>query len=179
MTENKRFTIDDESDIIEFDWHNNEYIADYMWGDGKSWDRLCNRLNELNDENTRLKDEVYDWKASAEDYLQLGKVLQKENKELKEENEQLKQSYKEFEDECQSTFNAMSRKQNDLYRKNFKLKEENERLKRINKGQELEIVRLHKLADRMSGVLRELGIYDVYDDETIEEIKNKVKGDCE
>ena len=99
--------------------------------------------------------------------------------ELNDENEQLKQSYKEFEDECQSTFNAMSRKQNDLYRKNFKLKEENERLKRINKGQELEIVRLHKLADRMSGVLRELGIYDVYDDETIEEIKNKVKGDCE
>jgi len=49
--------------------------------------------------------------------------------ELVEENEQLKQSYKEFEDECQSTFNAMSRKQNDLYRKNFKLKEENEQLK--------------------------------------------------
>lgn len=49
--------------------------------------------------------------------------------ELAEENEQLKQSYKEFEDECQSTFNAMSRKQNDLYRKNFKLKEENEKLK--------------------------------------------------
>jgi len=49
---------------------------------------------------------------------------------LAKENEQLKQSYKEFEDECQSTFNAMSRKQNDLYRKNFKLKEENERLRR-------------------------------------------------
>jgi len=48
---------------------------------------------------------------------------------LAKENEQLKQSYKEFEDECQSTFNAMSRKQNDLYRKNFKLKEENEQLK--------------------------------------------------
>ena len=49
--------------------------------------------------------------------------------ELNDENEQLKQSYKEFEDECQSTFNSMSRKQNDLYRKNFKLKEENEQLK--------------------------------------------------
>lgn len=48
---------------------------------------------------------------------------------LEKENEQLKQSYKEFEDECQSTFNAMNRKQNDLYRKNFKLKEENEQLK--------------------------------------------------
>ena len=53
--------------------------------------------------------------------------------ELNNENEQLKQSYKEFEDECQSTFNAMNRKQNDLYRKNFKLKEENEQLKVINK----------------------------------------------
>lgn len=59
------------------------------------------------------------------------------------------------------------------------LQKENERLKRINKGQELEIVRLHKLADAMSGVLRELGIYNVYDDETIEEIKNKIKGDVE
>ena len=51
--------------------------------------------------------------------------------QLSDENEQLKQSYKEFEDECQSTFNAMSRKQNDLYRKNFKLKEENEQLKQF------------------------------------------------
>ena len=57
------------------------------------------------------------------------------------------------------------------------LNDENERLKRINKGQELEIVRLHKLADAMSSVLRELGIYDVYDDEKIEKIKNKVRGD--
>lgn len=57
------------------------------------------------------------------------------------------------------------------------LNDKNKRLKQINKGQELEIKRLHNLADRMSGVLRELGIYDVYDNETIEEIKNKVKGD--
>ena len=28
-----------------------------MWGDGKSWDRLCNRLNELYDENKELKEE--------------------------------------------------------------------------------------------------------------------------
>lgn len=49
--------------------------------------------------------------------------------ELNDENEQLKESYKEFEDECQSLFNAMNSKQNDLYRKNFKLREENERLK--------------------------------------------------
>ena len=51
--------------------------------------------------------------------------------DLLNENEQLKQSYKEFEDECQSTFNAMNRTQNDLYRKNFKLKKENEQLKQF------------------------------------------------
>ena len=51
--------------------------------------------------------------------------------DLLNENEQLKQSYKEFEDECQSTFNAMNRTQDDLYRKNFKLKEENEKLKQF------------------------------------------------
>ena len=51
---------------------------------------------------------------------------------LNDENEQLKQSYKEFEDECQSTLNTMNRKQNDLYRKIFKLKEENEQLKQRN-----------------------------------------------
>ena len=136
MTENKRFTIDDESDIIEFDWHNNEYIADYMWGDGKSWDRLCNRLNELNDENTRLKDEVYDWKASAEDYLQLGKVLQKENKELKKtvnyfaeicacsietlnEDERLKKEHSAI----------ICTEMQKLLKENKELKEENEQLK--------------------------------------------------
>ena len=54
MTE-KRFTMDDESDIIEFDWNTNEYIDDFMWGDGKSWDRVCNRLNELYEENKQLK----------------------------------------------------------------------------------------------------------------------------
>ena len=57
--------------------------------------------------------------------------LCKDMNTLNDENEQLKQSYKEFEEECQSTFNAMSRKQNDLYRKNFKLKEENEQLKQF------------------------------------------------
>lgn len=74
--------------------------------------------------------------------------------QLKKENEQLKQSYKEFEDECQSTFNAMSRKQDDLYRKNFKLKEENEQLK-----QELKIYR--KVANCSNC---EYQNYDWYDD---------------
>lgn len=61
---------------------------------------------------------------------------------------------------------------NKLYNENMELKKENERLKKVNKGQELEITRLHNLADAMSGALRELGVYDVYDNEKIDEIKN-------
>ena len=73
-----------------------------------------------------------------EDEYQVGFVNCDEDVFLKlvnkiaDENKQLKQSYKEFEDECQSTFNAMNRNQNDLYRKIFKLKEENEQLKQYN-----------------------------------------------
>ena len=57
MTE-KRFMIDNESDIIEFNYNTNEYIQDFMWADGKSWDRICNRLNELFDENEQLKSQL-------------------------------------------------------------------------------------------------------------------------
>ena len=59
MTE-KRFLIDNESDIIEFDDDTNEYIQDFMWADGKSWDRICNRLNELFDEVEQLKQDNID-----------------------------------------------------------------------------------------------------------------------
>ena len=82
----------------------------------------CNLMNELHDECEFLKIDNEALEDGATKYAELY------HKSLKE-NEQLKQSYKEFEDECQSTFNAMSRKQNDLYRKNFKLKEENEQFK--------------------------------------------------
>lgn len=57
------------------------------------------------------------------------------------------------------------------------LSEENEKLKKYDKGQELEIVRLHNLADAMSAVLRELGIYDVYNDEQIENVKRRIIND--
>lgn len=56
-----------------------------------------------------------------------------------------------------------------------KLTDENEKLKKSKKGQELEIVRLHHLADAMSGVLRELGIYDVYNKEQINKVKKELK----
>ena len=54
------------------------------------------------------------------------------------------------------------------------LQKENEQLKQQKKGQELEIVRLHKLADAMSGFLRELGIYDVYNKEQINNVKKRL-----
>lgn len=81
---------------------------------------VVDKLNALHEENQSLKFQL--------DECRNNKLFSR--RQLEKENEQLKQSYKEFEDECQSTFNAMSRKQNDLYRKNFKLKEENEQLKK-------------------------------------------------
>ena len=68
----------------------------------------------------------------AEKIIQELNELVETNRELYKDNKQLKQSYKEFEDECQSTFNAMNRTQNVLYHKNFKLKEEIEQLKQHN-----------------------------------------------
>lgn len=83
---------------------------------------IVEKWNKLADENEQLRKDVARYRGNFRE-------MEDVKCELAEENEQLKQSYKEFEDECQSTFNAMSRKQNDLYRKNFKLKEENEQLK--------------------------------------------------
>lgn len=40
-------------------------------------------MRYLVNENKQLKDDVYDWKASAEDYLKIGKSLKKENEQLK------------------------------------------------------------------------------------------------
>ena len=119
MTENKRFVNIGNEIHLNGEWWcsaNGEHCADV----------ITTALNELNDENEQLKNMVrhnyVEHKRCVNNYVD--KI-----KEVEKENEQLKQSYKEFEDECQSTFNAMSRKQNDLYRKNFKLKEENEQLK--------------------------------------------------
>lgn len=64
---------------------------------------------------------------------------------------------------------------NRLYSKYSSLKMKNEKLKRYNKSQELEIVRLHKLADAMSGILKEFGVYDVYNKEQVDSVKEKLK----
>ena len=55
------------------------------------------------------------------------------------------------------------------------LHEENQSKDKIIKGQELEIIRLHGLADAMSGALRELGVYDVYNKEQIQSVKERLK----
>lgn len=97
MIENKRFTIDNESDIIEFDWHNNEYIDDFMWSDGKSWDRVCNRLNELYEENEQLKKQLECSREEADDYCEelMGRdefvrLYKRQRDDALKENEELK-----------------------------------------------------------------------------------------
>lgn len=84
-------------------------------------------------------------------------LFAEENQELRTKNNTYIQDVKEYREE------------------NTHLKLENEKLKKSKKGQELEIVRLHHLADAMSGVLRELGIYDVYNKEQINKVKKELK----
>ena len=126
MTETKRFLIDDAGELIDL---KNFKFIDYG-------DECCKLLNKLHEENERLK--KYNNKLMKQPLLfdvqtipNTMEIMEANNK-LEEENEQLKQSYKEFEDECQFTFNAMNRTQNVLYHKNFKLKEEIEQLKQHN-----------------------------------------------
>jgi len=73
-----------------------EHIVDHT-GRLYSDSEVADLLNELNDENKELKDEVFDWKASAEDYLKLGKSLQKENNVLKEEIKTLRYRLSSYE----------------------------------------------------------------------------------
>ena len=71
MTE-KRFQIDDDGDISEFE--NQQWIGCWEYGNGKHWDDLCNKLNQLYDENEWLKEGLEDhrkmhekWKEEALD----------------------------------------------------------------------------------------------------------------
>ena len=113
MTENKRFERI-YADVDVFCRDRNAKEASQLI-EREDYDRIVDLLNEQHEQIERLKMNF--------------RALDEVKCELAEENEQLKQSYNEFEDECQSTFNAMNRKQNDLYRKIFKLKDENEQLK--------------------------------------------------
>lgn len=79
-------------DMGRFHWDRAlEKIIDYETCESYYDDECVEILNDINyqnfkleKENKKLKDEVYGWKASAEDYLKLGKSLLKENKELKD-----------------------------------------------------------------------------------------------
>ena len=111
-------------------------------------DEPINYKAELNKKINKLVDLRSRYDELKEDYNYIKSLNNKhfdEKIKLEKENEQLKQSYKEFEDECQSTFNAMSRKQDDLYRKNFKLKEENEQLKQQIEDLEFNLQEVRKM----------------------------------
>lgn len=84
MTKSKRFVMKDPNDwgypITDTDTGKVYSCASNIW-----MKELCTDINKIVDENEQLKNEVFDWKASAEDYLKLGKSLKKENEQLKKE----------------------------------------------------------------------------------------------
>lgn len=91
MTENKRFKVRSSrvvDDTFIIDDNERKYLFPIV--EDKVIHMYCKALNDLDSENKELKDEVYDWKASAEDYLKLGKSLQKENEKLKFEIQNLR-----------------------------------------------------------------------------------------
>ena len=101
-------------------------------------------------------------------------ILIKKNEQLEREYNKLKHRHSLLHDECLTAKEGLEKDVLELERENAQLIQGNEKLKKYNKGQELEIRRLHNLADAMSGVLRELGIYDVYNDEQIENVKRRL-----
>ena len=65
MDMTKRFQIDDDGDITEFE--NQQWIDCWEYGNGKHWDSLCKKLNELYDENEQLKQFIDDLYKKFED----------------------------------------------------------------------------------------------------------------
>ncbi len=52
----KRFQIDDDGDISEFD-SNGKWVDSWQYANGEHWESLCNELNQLSDEKEQLKQE--------------------------------------------------------------------------------------------------------------------------
>lgn len=50
----KRFQIDDDGDISEFD-SNGKWVDCWWYANGEHWKNLCNELNQLSDENEQIK----------------------------------------------------------------------------------------------------------------------------
>lgn len=109
---------------------------------------------------------IVDFKEDKEYPLETIGDFKKIEKLLNEQHEQI-EDLKDTNVRCCNEYSY-------FHKRMMELEKENEQLKQQKKGQELEIVRLHKLADAMSGVLRELGIYDVYNKEQINNVKKRL-----
>lgn len=68
-------------DSLESDPYSNNW-KEYPIPKKETAIELCELLNSLGD-NEQLKNEVFDWKRSAEDYFKIGKSLKGENEQLK------------------------------------------------------------------------------------------------
>lgn len=100
MTENKRFLIDDAGELIDLENHK---FIDYGY-------ECCKLLNELNDENKKLKIFL---KAVNEELSLANRdcdILEEENEQLKSDNQELKQDndIKFWKHECIKEANANS-----------------------------------------------------------------------
>lgn len=151
----------------------------YMYSSSESNIKsIVDKLNSLVNENEQLKMQLQNTSAQRDEFLRGARENANRVGKLKKENEELKS---ELNKQTEITTNLgdfrefITKEQVKLNKDYNRLKEENKKLKQSKKGQELEIVRLHHLADAMSGVLRELGIYDVYNKEQIDKVKKELK----
>lgn len=95
----KRFQIDDDGDISEFD-SNGKWVDSWQYANGKHWENLCGELNQLYEENEQLKSEYkllhtqyQDLKKFVENNFDEYLTQEKLNRQiikLSDENEQLK-----------------------------------------------------------------------------------------
>jgi len=159
MTENKRFKIYSDYDDGSIIDTTGEYVAeDYLkWMSEK---QVCNLLNEQEEQLKPFTNLAKDYHLTLNQLFGVCSECIDKLDSIYEQKELL-------------SLQEMNIKR--LKERVNELEKENEKLKGYNKSQELEIVRLHKLADAMSGVLKELGVYDVYDEEQINSVKEKLK----
>ena len=85
----KRFTIDKDGITVIDNYTDGLTECKYS----QEAKLLCYFLNEITEENEQLKSDVYYWKASAEDYLKLGKSLKEENEQLKKQLFEARRDY--------------------------------------------------------------------------------------
>lgn len=115
----QRQSLEKENEQLKYNYNEkcNEYCG------------LEEQVDILLKENEKLKSDVYDWKASAEDYLKLGKSLKKENEQLKSEYKVLHTQYHDLKKFVENNFDEYLT-QKKLNRQIVKLSDENKELKR-------------------------------------------------